>query len=76
MNKTKTVALASQSHRIFDAGVNVDGSEWMLCDCHGYHLNRTVTDGKRSEWIRIITLCDMDECVAPAFIETRCLAHL
>lgn len=76
MHKTKSVALASQSHRTYDRGVNANGSEWLLCDCHGYWMERTVTDGKRSEWVRIVTLCEMDECVTPAFVGMRCLAHL
>ena len=50
---TKTYSPALGNHRTFDAGVNADGSEWMACDCHGYLLERTVTDGKRGAWMRV-----------------------
>ena len=74
--KTKTVTPLSQSHRTFDCGVNADGSEWMLCDCHGYHLERSVIDGKRSAWVRIITLCDVEGCEWTVLWEGKCSQHL
>lgn len=47
---TKTLLpLASQSHRTFDCGTDSNGVEWMLCDCHGYYLER----GESGEWVRV-----------------------
>ena len=73
--KTKTVTPLSQSHRTFDAGTNADGSEWMLCDCHGYNLERSVIDGKRSAWVQIIILCDVEDCTKPEMWGGKCRAH-
>jgi len=56
-----TYFLATAQHRTFDAGTDADGSEWMVCDCHGAYLKRSVTDGKRGPWMvaRLIPLQKM-----------------
>lgn len=50
---TKTILpLASQMHRTFDTWLEGE-TEVMLCDCHGYRLERIRIDGKPSEWVRV-----------------------